>query len=132
MSQQGTPTEDLEKSRYMYYFAHGNYNIASNGPNHTQYPGGLPYNYYPDDGSPIDTLNCPRSDVILNRYTRLYRTDEGIMYDDDDNSVMNGLYTVTSFQNQLHLFKDNKNKDNSIAFFSKYNSNWEDKDNIEQ
>jgi hypothetical protein len=61
-----------------------------------------------------------RSDIPDVGYTQMWAGYN------DMQEIEQDLYVVTEMvdDTQIHRFKDNKNKDASIAFFSKYQSDW--------
>jgi hypothetical protein len=104
------------ENRCLYYCAQGNYNITSEpGPPDEQvYEYSFPY--YPFDL--VDKMATSRSDIPDVEYAQ--------MWSNAGPNINNDLYVVTEMvdDSPIHRFKDNKNKDASIAFFSEYQSDW--------
>jgi hypothetical protein len=100
----------------LYYYAQGNYNITSEpGPPDDQvYAYSFPYFLF----DLFDKMATSRSDIPDVGYTQ--------MWSNAGPNINNDLYVVTEMvdDTQIHRFKDNKNTDASIAFFSKYQSDW--------
>ena len=135
-SQQSSPTND-DASKWFYYIGQGNFNLASgslptgdNDPKSEAYAYAYPYHPFPDK-CPIRATS--RSDIPDVGYTRLYLTSENIEQDETvgqgaQKPILNGLYALAEFsKTPPHFFKNNKNQDASIAFFSKYDSDWKTK-----
>ena len=121
-------------TRSLYYLSQGNFNIAGDdAPDMRPYAYSFPHHpaesLLQKDGMAM--LASSRSDFPDVGYTKMYRTDEGVTNDpnnDDDPEVMNGLYKIAVMAvPPTHYFKENKNKDASIAFYSKYDKSWRDK-----
>ena len=135
-SQQSSPVND-EASRWYYYISQGNFNLASQAlPSETDDPKaeayGYAYPYHPfPDKCPIRATS--RSDIPDIGYTRLYLSSENIEQDitvgqGAQKPIMTGLYALAEFtEAPPHFFKNNKNQDASIAFCSKYDSDWKTK-----
>jgi len=106
-------------NRYLYFCSQGNYNITDQlGPPDDQvYAYSFPY--YPFDGM-FDKMATSRSDIPDVGYTQMWAGNNNMQ------EIKQDLYVVTEMvdDSQIHRFKDNKNKDASIAFFSKYQSDW--------
>eukprot|EP00750_Incisomonas_marina_P022632 INCI4988.14.p1 GENE.INCI4988.14~~INCI4988.14.p1 ORF type:complete len:683 (+),score=112.28 INCI4988.14:1219-3267(+) len=119
-------------TKFMYYCAHGNFYLVSWFPpadsgayrNWTQYSNSFPYFPYK---SKVDCLSTSRSEVPNVGYTQMAVEGDLIPDPTGVGILMTGLYNLSAIRTDVHHFKDNKNKDASIAFFSKYDASWQSK-----
>eukprot|EP00750_Incisomonas_marina_P022651 INCI4988.7.p1 GENE.INCI4988.7~~INCI4988.7.p1 ORF type:complete len:682 (+),score=115.04 INCI4988.7:1219-3264(+) len=92
--------------------------------NWTQYSNSFPYFPYK---SKVDCLSTSRSEVPNVGYTQMAVEGDLIPDPTGVGILMTGLYNLSAIRTDVHHFKDNKNKDASIAFFSKYDASWQSK-----
>ena len=118
-----------DNTKYMYYDAHGNFYLVRFFPqgayaNWTQYANANPYFPYKDK---VDVMSTSRSDVPNIGYTQMIV--EGDLIPDPvwGEIILEGLYNLTAIKTDVPHFKDNKNKDAAIAFYSQYDSSWQQK-----
>ena len=116
-------SSDESASREMYYCSQGNFNLTESNPtNPTAYAYSRPYFPYADQ---VDDLATSRSDIPDVGYLQMCTIDENINI---DGNACVGFATIKNFTNPPpQFFKNNKNKDASIAFSSKYDSSWKTK-----
>ena len=118
----------------MYYCGHGNFNlpqaflppaVGAYSNYYTQYAGSYPYFPYADK---VDVLSTSRSDIPNLGYTEMIVEGDTLPVTGavpsglDGNAVYQGFYNIHHTDDTTHHFKDNKNKDASIAFYSRYDS----------
>ena len=119
MSYQAPPTDN--NTEEMYHMGQGDADLTYNTQDNqddfkdAQYIGSLPYFPF-DDQDPDVILSTSRSDIADVGYAQMYP---------DNLFGMGNLDTIT--KDCPHRFKDNKNKDASIALFSKYDADWKSK-----
>ena len=123
------------KTKHMYYAAHGNFYLDRFFPpapafqNWTQYSNSFPYFPYKSE---VDVLSTSRSEVPNVGYTQMVVQGDTIPDPlDPSNLIMEGLFNISAIKEDVHHFKDNKNGDASIAFYSRYDSNWKNKVNTQ-
>ena len=131
-----------DNSKWMYYCGHGNFNLPQvflppaiqAYSNYTQYAGSYPYFPYADK---VDVLSTSRSDIPNLGYTEMIVEGDVLPVTGavpsglDGNAVYQGFYNIHHTDDNTHHFKDNKNKDASIAFYSRYDSSWQSKVNTD-
>eukprot|EP00750_Incisomonas_marina_P024690 INCI5139.35.p1 GENE.INCI5139.35~~INCI5139.35.p1 ORF type:complete len:564 (-),score=78.78 INCI5139.35:62-1687(-) len=129
-----------DNTKFMYYCAHGNYNLMQFFPaspaynNYTQYANSYPYFPYADK---VDVLSTTRSDIPNKGYTQMIVEGDvqpnvaNIGTKNSSNLFLQGLYNIQHSDYTTHHFKDNKNKDAAIAFYSRYDSSWQSKVNTD-
>ena len=129
-----------DNTKFMYYCAHGNYNLMQFFPaspaynNYTQYANSYPYFPYADK---VDVLSTTRSDIPNKGYTQMIVEGDvqpnvaNIGTKNSSNLFLQGLYNIQHSDYTTHHFKDNKNKDAGIAFYSRYDSSWQSKVNTD-
>ena len=114
-------------TKEMYFCAHGNFNlpivVAGQAPPtiETQYAHSWPYHPFEDK---FETMSTSRSDIPDVGYTQMIPYGDDVLF-----GLVVGLYNIKKIEDPdvPHRFKDNKNKDASIAFYSKYDSSWQSK-----
>ena len=108
-----------EGNRFLYYCSQGNFNITEKDIEGEAY--GYSYPYYPFDDVGIESKATSRSDIPDVGYVKMWSYSDG-------NEKPNDYYVISEIvdDSQIHRFKDNKMGDASIAFFSKYQSDWKD------
>ena len=116
-----------DNTKFMYYCAHGNFNLMQFFPaspaynNYTQYANSYPYFPYTDK---VDVLSTTRSDIPNLGYTQMIVEGDvqpnvaNIGTKNSSNLFLRGLYNIQHSDYTTHHFKDNKNKDAAIAFYS--------------
>ena len=132
-----------DNSKYMYYCSHGNFYVTQIFPpspayqNFTKYANAFPYHPYKDKIKSADgVLSTSRSDIPNLGYTQMIvegdvQPKEGNVDTVPGQVVYLGLYNIQHIDDTTHHFKDNKNKDASIAFYSKYDPDWQSKVNTD-
>ena len=135
-----------DNSKYMYYCSHGNFYVTQNiippgtgaYQNSTHYANSYPYFPYNDKiqaGGGV--LSTSRSDIPNLGYTQMIvqgdvQPIEGDVTTVPGELVYMGLYNIQHMDDDtVHHFKDNKNKDARIAFYSRYDPDWQSKVNID-
>ena len=125
-----------DNTKWMYYCAHGNYNLpqvflpSPAYSNYTDYAGAYPYFPFPNK---VDVLSTSRSDIPNLGYTEMIVEGDvmpvtgNVPSGVSGNVVYQGFYNIQHIDDTTHHFKDNKNKDASIAFYSRYDSSWQSK-----
>ena len=111
----------------MYFCAHGNFNLPVVLPGQdpstieTQYAHSWPYHPFE---SKFETMSTSRSDVPDIGYRQMITYEDAVIF-----GWVHGLYNIKKIVDPdvPHRFKDNKNKDASIAFYSKNDSSWQSK-----
>ncbi len=108
-----------EGNRFSYYCSHGNFNITERVIEGEAY--GYSYPYYPFDDVGIESKATSRSDIPDVGYVKMWSYSDG-------NEKPNDYYVISENVDgsQIRRFKDNKMGDASIAFLSKYQSDWKD------
>ena len=118
----------------------GNYNLpqvflpSPAYSNYTQYANAYPYFPYADK---VDVLSTSRSDIPNLGYTEMIVEGDVLPVTGDvpsgvtDGLVYQGFYNIQHIDDTTHHFKDNKNKDAAIAFYSRYDSSWQSKVNTD-
>ena len=125
-----------DNSKYMYYCAHGNFCLPQVFPpspaysNYTHYANSYPYFPYADK---VDVMSTSRSDIPNLGYTQMIVQGDvqpaagNVPPGVPDSLLLQGLYNIQHIDDTTHHFKDNKNKDASIAFYSRYDPGWQSK-----
>ena len=129
-----------DNTKFMYYCAHGHFNLMQFFPgapaytNYTQYANSYPYFPYADK---VDVMSTTRSDIPNLGYTQMIvegdlQPNVAIIGTKNSSGLfLQGLYNIQHSDYTTHHFKDNKNKDAAIAFYSRYDSAWQSKVNTE-